>query len=165
MFDDQKRRRLDAVLWATALAFLPFAVPELSQAAPPARPGEAAWREECGSCHVAYPARLLPAASWRELLATLDRHFGVDASLDAAAAAEIGRFLQAGAGPASGTTTGPPPLRVTATPWFRREHHEVTDARWRSAAVRSPANCQACHAGAEHSRFGDEHREFEGGRE
>ncbi len=26
----------------------------------------ALWQAECGSCHVAYPPRLLPAESWRQ---------------------------------------------------------------------------------------------------
>ena len=33
----------------------------------------AAWKSECGSCHVAYPPGLLPAASWRAIMAGLDR--------------------------------------------------------------------------------------------
>ena len=34
------------------------------------------WKSECASCHVAYPARLLPAESWRALMGGLDKHFG-----------------------------------------------------------------------------------------
>src|SRR4249920_3803985 len=54
----------------------------------------AVWRAECGSCHVAYPPSLLSAEQWRAHMASLKRHFGSDASVDAAAAAEIGAFLQ-----------------------------------------------------------------------
>ena len=39
---------------------------------------------ECASCHLAYPAGLLPAASWQRLMNNLPRHFGTDASLDPA---------------------------------------------------------------------------------
>jgi hypothetical protein len=28
----------------------------------------AGWHSECGSCHVAYPPRLLEAASWRTIM-------------------------------------------------------------------------------------------------
>ena len=31
------------------------------------------WKAECGSCHVAYPPQLLPAQSWRKIMARLDR--------------------------------------------------------------------------------------------
>ena len=44
---------------------------------------EQAWREECSACHIAYPARFLTAASWQEMMRTLDEHFGADASVDA----------------------------------------------------------------------------------
>src|SRR5512146_2667484 len=53
----------------------------------------ALWQTECGSCHVAYPPRLLPAESWRAVMSGLDKHFGSDASLDPAAVREIGAFL------------------------------------------------------------------------
>jgi len=54
----------------------------------------AKWKEECGSCHLAYPPRFLSAESWRAVISGLDKHFGSDASLDAAAATEIGDFLE-----------------------------------------------------------------------
>ena len=38
---------------------------------------------ECASCHIPYPPRFLPAASWRALMGNLGDHFGTDASLDA----------------------------------------------------------------------------------
>ena len=34
------------------------------------------------------------------------------------------------------------------TPWFVREHRQVDAATWKSPAVKSVANCTACHAGA-----------------
>src|SRR5512135_2316584 len=58
----------------------------------------ALWQSECGSCHVAFPPRLLPAESWRAVMSGLDKHFGSDASLDPVAAKEIGAFLKQNAG-------------------------------------------------------------------
>ena len=69
---------------------------------PPAK--NALWQNECGSCHVAFPPRLLPAASWRAVMSGLDKHFGSDASLDAASAREIGAFLEKNAGSRSVAT-------------------------------------------------------------
>src|SRR6476469_323579 len=60
-----------------------------------AAPVHDAWSRECGSCHIAYPPRLLPAASWQAIMQGLDRHFGSDATIDASAASSIGAFLQA----------------------------------------------------------------------
>lgn len=111
------------------------------------------YRSECGSCHVAYPPQLLPAESWRQVMRGLDKHFGSDASVDPAMAREIERWLVANAGRARAGTA--PVLRISETRWFLREHDEVPAARWKSAAVRSPSNCGACHIGAEHGDFSE----------
>lgn len=49
------------------------------------------YRSECASCHLAYPPALLPLATWRRLLGSLDKHYGVDASLEPAEVLEISR--------------------------------------------------------------------------
>jgi len=113
------------------------------------------WQAECGSCHIAYPPALLPAESWRAVMAGLDRHFGTDASVDAGTAAEIGAFLERNAGRGRWSAARPT-LRVTETRWFRHEHDEVDAAVWKSPKVKSRANCAACHGGAEQGNF-DEH--------
>ena len=82
------------------------------------------WKAECSSCHVAYPPSLLPADSWRALMSGLDKHFGVDASVDAKSAAEIGAFLQKNAGRNRGASTKPI-LRITETPGS-----SVSTTRW-----------------------------------
>jgi diheme cytochrome c len=64
------------------------------------------------ACRVAYPARLLPASSWRAIMGGLDKHFGTDASLDPTATAEIAAFLDRNAGPNRGLTKS---LRITDT--------------------------------------------------
>jgi nitrate/TMAO reductase-like tetraheme cytochrome c subunit len=113
----------------------------------------ATWQGECGSCHVAYPPSLLPAESWRAVMAGLDKHFGVDASVDARTAAEIGAFLERNAGRSRGATK--PVLRITDTAWFRHEHDEIGAGVWKNPKVKSPANCAACHGGAERGNFNE----------
>lgn len=98
------------------------------------------WRSECGSCHVAYPPQLLAAPAWRRIMTGLDRHFGVDASLDAAAAAEIAAFLESNSGRREART-----LRITETAWFRHEHDEV----------RAGPDCEACHTRAAQGDFSE----------
>ena len=34
----------------------------------------ARYKEECGSCHIAYPAQLMARDSWRALMGALDKH-------------------------------------------------------------------------------------------
>ena len=105
------------------------------------------YRDECGSCHVAYPPPLLPKAPWQAIMAGLDKHFGTDATLDAKAAKQIQAYLEANAG--RRRMRGKPPVRITETPWFREEHDEVPASAWKSPAVKSAANCGACHAQAD----------------
>lgn len=125
----------------------------------------AKWQAECSACHMAYPPALLPERSWRKLMGGLDRHFGENASLDAATAAEITAFLapnaadrnggRRGAKMMSGIAGGETPLRISETPYFRRKHREVADSVFKRPAIGSPANCSACHAGAEAGSFSE----------
>ena len=123
----------------------------------------ASYKEECGSCHVAYPPPLLSASSWRAVMAGLDRHFGSDASLDPAKAKEIGHDLELDSATkakySSVDANGRPRLRITEGEWFRREHrsgsHGITDAVWGLPSVKSSANCAACHRGAEQGGYAE----------
>lgn len=113
----------------------------------------AAWQQECGSCHVAYAPGLLPAESWRKVMAGLDRHFGSDASLTPQENSAITRFLVDNA---SNRWRAPSaPMRITETAWFQRQHddHEIRPEIWKRASVKSPANCAACHPGADTGDF------------
>ena len=106
---------------------------------------QSAWKAECGSCHIAYPPQLLPAPAWRRMMAQLERHFGTDASLEAAAAAEIGAYLERHAGTGKRVAGAGSSLRITETPWFRREHDEVS--------LTNAASCGACHTLADQGDF------------
>ena len=142
-----------AVLVAATL--LAAAMPAAADGKRKPSPVDPVWQEECASCHIAYPPRLLPASSWQRLMQGLGDHFGSDASLEPQRAAAIEAFLVANAGkPKSGATAVP--LRITETTWFRREHDEVAASKWRSPAVGSPANCAACHTQAEKGRFDED---------
>lgn len=117
----------------------------------------AAWRQECGACHVAYPPQLLPARSWRAIMAGLDQHFGTDASLDPQQHADILRFLEANAGPGRAAKDGKPLLRITETRWFIHEHSEELPANiWNRPSVKSPANCVACHTAADRGDYSEQ---------
>ena len=114
-----------------------------------------AYKQECGSCHLAYPPGLLPAASWQRLMGDLPHHFGTDASLDAPTLREIDGWLQAHAG-RTRDAAAPPQDRITRAPWFVREHREVSAATWARPSIRSASQCAACHTRAEQGVF-DEH--------
>lgn len=116
-----------------------------------------AYQQECASCHIAYPPGLLPAASWQRITANLGKHYGSDASVDAATLAELNRWLVANAGTSKRAREAPPEDRITRSAWFQHEHDEIPAATWKRASIKSAANCAACHPGAEQGDF-NEHR-------
>ena len=113
------------------------------------------YRAECAGCHLAYPPGMLPPASWLRLMNNLPRHYGTDASLDAASVAELSAWLSANAGTTKRMREAPPEDRISRSPWFIREHDEVATATWRLPAVKSAANCAACHRNAERGDFNE----------
>lgn len=143
--------RLQRVLAALAAAA------GLAHAGPPvpSTPAPPAYREECGACHVAYHPGLLPAASWQRLMGNLGRHYGADASLDAAAARNIAAYLQANAGTYKRVREQPPEDRITRSAWFLRKHDEVPTDAWRRPSVKGPSNCAACHPAADKGDFNE----------
>jgi hypothetical protein len=125
-----------------------------------------AYEQECGSCHLAYPPGLLPGESWRRIMEGLEQHFGDDATLDADTRDRLTNYLLANGADRSGyrrsraiarsVGNGEAPLRITDTPYFRREHHEIPPALVvGNDQVRSFARCEACHARAKEGSFNE----------
>jgi hypothetical protein len=150
-------RWLAGSLLAVALA-VSVVRPSLADTIPVAASAPPAFQSECSACHLAYPPALLPAASWQRLMANLPRHFGTDASLDAATAAQLSAWLQANAASYKKVRRDPAPPpedRITRSSWFVREHHELGADLWRRASIRSASNCVACHANGAQGRFSE----------
>lgn len=112
-----------------------------------------AYKAECAACHLAYPPAMLPATSWSRLMMSLQSHFGTDATLDPASVKELSAWLAANAGKSGRSSGEPPQDRITLSRWFSHEHDEVPPAAWKSPAVKSAANCGACHTRAEQGDF------------
>jgi hypothetical protein len=113
------------------------------------------YQQECAACHVAYPPGLLPAASWQRIMSTLSRHFGTDASLDSTSAKELSAWLAANAATSRRVQEAPPDDRITRSTWFARKHDEVPARAWTLPAVKSAANCNACHQQAQQGIFNE----------
>lgn len=113
------------------------------------------YQQECATCHVAYPPTMMPAASWARILGNLPKHFGTDASLDAASMKAISTWVHANAGTYKRVSEEPPQDRITHTAWFERKHREVASSTWKLASVRSAANCAACHTRADNGDFNE----------
>lgn len=125
----------------------------------------AQWREECGSCHVAFHPNLLPSRSWSALMAGQAAHFGSDLALDPAVRAAVQDFLTRNSADRHPTEAAfkidrsvPPevtPLRVTETPYWIKKHRNIAATIWQSPQVKSRSNCTACHLDAEAGTFLD----------
>ncbi len=150
-----QRSLLDIAIWTVGVAALAILIAEA--AASDHRmtsPTNDRWRSECGSCHVPYPPRFLPAQSWRAIMDRLDRHFGSDATVDAAARSEIAAFLDRNAGHDRRGSNAASPLRITETGWFVREHAEVISAVSVHSGVNA-SDCAACHRQANEGSFSE----------
>ena len=117
--------------------------------------------EECSACHMLYHPSLLPAKDWERITATLEDHYGEDASLDDESTAKIRDWLMANAAetadtraanvfqlnPAGGIKS------LTDTAFWRARHRGLSDATFDNKAVRARSNCVACHEDAESGWF------------
>jgi hypothetical protein len=127
------------------------------------------WKDECGSCHFAYPPGLLPGKSWAKLLdeKALADHFGEDASLDAGTLKEIRDYAMANASENSmykrsvkithATEEGEAPLRITEVRYIKRKHHDIPEKMIKgNKDVKSQSYCNACHTKAEEGIFDED---------
>lgn len=114
------------------------------------------YTQECGGCHLAFGAHLLPKASWSRILQNLDQHYGSDASLDAATQKQINDWLQAQGGQGKRAREVPPDDRITRAAWFERKHRSVAVATFQRASIKTPVNCAACHPNAAKGDFEDD---------
>ena len=151
MLDERKRNTFDAIVWTSSVLFaalLPVAASADNHRYTNENPS---YRAECGSCHVAYAPGLLGPGAWRTIMNGLDKHFGTDASVGDARRTELTAYLVA----AAGTRKGSDSPRITEARWFRKEHGEIAAATWHSRAVKSAANCEACHTQAAAGDFSE----------
>lgn len=157
-----------AMALALALAVSGFAAWWFTGAPPAGAPlrDDPVWRSECSSCHVSYHPSLLPARSWRALLAQQDQHFGSDLGLDAQTLASLQTYAVANAAELQQTeaayrlgTSIPPnvtPMRITETPYWLRKHRGIDPIEWKLPWIKSRANCAACHRDAESGLYEDD---------
>lgn len=126
------------------------------------------YQSECASCHFAYQPGLLPARSWKQIMAGLDDHFGDNAELAPEEHKAILNYLVDNAADSSNYKRSKRiagslkkdevPLRITDTLYFKRKHHEIPERFVRgNSEVGSYSNCAACHTRAESGSY-DEHQ-------
>ncbi len=118
-------------------------------------PSNPLYQTECGSCHFAFQANLLPSASWKKMMlpSSLANHFGDNTELAEKDRQDILAYLVTNAADKAGALLRYPrseaPLRITALPYFRKEHREIPRRMVQdNPGVRSLSNCLACHTDA-----------------
>ncbi|MDP3537808.1 MAG: diheme cytochrome c [Azonexus sp.] len=134
---------------------LGIALPAMADRMPLPANTPASFKNECGSCHLAFPPAMLTANDWQRTVAGLKDHFGTDATVDGPAQQEISNFLQRNAGNAGKVGAGGEPPRITQTDRFVRKHREVAPKYWKDPRIKSAANCEACHQGAADGRYSE----------
>jgi cytochrome c2 len=155
--DPVRQRVFDAVAWTTTAMFIALlGVHEAHAGEHRYANGDPAYQAECGSCHIAYPPGLMSASGWTAVFGRLDRHYGVDASLDAATTR---RLLDYSVAHASGKARAEPANlrdlpRITTLPWFVKEHRE-RDGRAAARGIKSMSDCAACHVQAAQGDFSE----------
>ena len=68
---------------------------------------------------------------------------------------ELATWLSANGGTYKRVREAPPEDRITRSAWFVRKHDEVPSAVWKRPAVKSAANCAACHTQADQGDFNE----------
>lgn len=125
------------------------------------------YKEECASCHMAYPPALLSTASWTGVMSGLEDHFGDNAEVDAQTHKTISEFLAVNSADNSnyrrsrkfmrGIDANSPPLRISETPYFKRKHDEIPQTLLsNNSEVSSFSQCNSCHQGAQKGIFDDD---------
>jgi len=115
----------------------------------------ALYKKECSACHMAYQPGFLPKRSWDKTMKGLDNHFGTDATMDPADTKTVQNYLMAYASKNDRITDmrGAVALRISQTPHFVSEHREISKKMITQPAVKSIANCNACHTKAESGSY------------
>jgi cytochrome b len=122
--------------------------------------------DECIACHTLYPPFLLPVRSWEVMMGELENHFGDDASLDEAVRGSILGYLKAHAAETSPkeaaylalvslNETDKTVIAYTDTPYWKKRHNGIDPGVFKTEAVKSKANCKACHRDMEKGMIED----------
>lgn len=114
-------------------------------------------KDECGACHFAYPASMLPKASWTKIMGSLENHFGEDASLEPEAIQDITEYLVSRAADTKpqfsryllGIDAQNPPVRITETEYWIGKHFAISKEYLQSGLAGLKAVCTVCHLRAE----------------
>jgi hypothetical protein len=123
------------------------------------------YKTTCGGCHLAYPPKLLPSASWQGIVSQMENHFGEQVPINPQTKEIISRYLMDnGANRSSSEEAikimkclrGKTPLRITEIPYIRRIHQKIPLEVFNREKIGTLSNCLACHQTADQGIFDDD---------
>ena len=124
------------------------------------------YEKECGSCHFAYPAGLLPSSSWNKMMSNLDKHFGDDATVDEKTFQTLSSYLNENSAEKSmqykrsrkivENLNGTIPYSISKMPYMKKKHQDIKEHLITQKEVKGLFNCTACHQNAKKGIFSDD---------
>ncbi len=125
------------------------------------------YKEECGSCHMAYSPGLLPKQSWIKVMDNLEDHYGDNAELLPQLHIEMLDYLTTNAADFSKYKRSRKIMasldkdkvidRITLTPYFIRKHDEIPKKFViDNPKVGSFSQCNLCHSNTEKGSFSED---------
>ena len=122
--------------------------------------------KECGSCHFPYQAGLLPSNSWNKIMANLDKHFGVDATLAPEDFQTLSKYLNNNSAEknmqykrsnriVSSLLPGQVADSISTTPYMIKKHKDIKKDLITQNEVKGLFNCMACHKTADKGIYGE----------
>lgn len=112
------------------------------------------YEQECSSCHFLYLPDFLPERSWQEIMKSSGNHFGEDLALNDKTKEEILSYLSKYSAEKANTEWARKiltsigsgtPVRITETPYIKREHRKIKPEVFKRPSIGSFSNCGACH--------------------
>lgn len=124
------------------------------------------YEKECGSCHFAYQAGLLPSNSWNKMMSNLSDHFGDDASVDEKTFQTLVGYLNENSAEKSmnykrsrkivENLNGTIPDSISTMPYMKKKHRDIKEHLITQKEVKGLFNCTACHQNAKKGIFSDD---------
>ncbi len=150
-----------------AVSLLTLTVPLLADSDDSKGPGVAPvnnqlYLDECSACHFAYQPGLMPARSWKQLMANLEDHFGENAELEAEEQKALTAYLLKNAADFSklkrsikimrSLSRNQTPIRITKIPYIVGKHDELSSQMLKDNSL---SYCDKCHTSASSGSYSE----------
>ncbi len=122
--------------------------------------------KECGSCHIVYPAYLLPKRGWDIVMTTPHDHYGADLNTSEADLRTLQAYLVDRSSEHSMREAAVKLLKsvekkkyvysIIGTPYWREVHKGIDKKVFHRKSVRSKYHCESCHTDIKQAMIEDD---------